>query len=279
MQIIFQDPFGSLNPRMTVAETLREPLLLHGVARRAEVGRRIAEVLSLCGLSDFHAGRFPHEFSGGQRQRVGIARALATRPKLIVCDELVSALDVSVQAQIVNLLQDLQARLGIAYVLISHDLAVVRHAAHRVAVMYLGRIVEEAPTDALFARPLHPYTRSLIDAAPRPDPRARRARAGVEGDAPSALAPPSGCAFHPRCPLAEPRCAAERPVLRPLRGAPPGQRVACHLAEAAPEARPEAAAARSPRLAARLAALERAAGSGRGASSAGVTAPGIRRGA
>ncbi|MFD1911061.1 ABC transporter ATP-binding protein [Halodurantibacterium flavum] len=232
MQIIFQDPYGSLNPRMTVREVLSEPLLLHGVATARTLDAKLAELLQLCGLSSFHAERYPHEFSGGQRQRVGIARALATRPRLIVCDEPVSVLDVSVQAQIVNLLQDLQRELGMAYVFISHDLAVVRHIASRVAVMYLGRIVEEAPAAALFARPLHPYTRSLIEAAPRPSPNRRRLRAPVEGDAPSALAPPPGCAFHPRCPLAIDRCRSERPALRPFDGA----RVACHRAEDAPPA-------------------------------------------
>ncbi|MGY6633082.1 MAG: ABC transporter ATP-binding protein [Alkalilacustris sp.] len=229
MQIIFQDPYGSLNPRMTVRETLAEPLLLHGVATQANLQAKVSEVLKLCGLSAFHAERYPHEFSGGQRQRVGIARALATRPKLIVCDEPVSALDVSVQAQIVNLLQDIQKQLGVAYVFISHDLAVVRHIATRVAVMYLGRIVEEAPSGELFAAPLHPYTRSLIAAAPRPDPSAGRVNAPVQGDLPSAMNPPSGCAFHPRCPLAVDRCRAERPELRQIGDT----RVACHLAEPA----------------------------------------------
>lgn len=227
MQIIFQDPFASLNPRMTVAETLAEPLLLHGLAQPGDVNAQVANLLETCGLQPWHAGRYPHEFSGGQRQRVGIARALATRPKLIVCDEPVSALDVSVQAQIVNLLRDLQQDFGIGYIFISHDLAVVRHMADRVAVVYLGRIVEEAPVEALFASPRHPYTRSLIAAAPRPDPAARMKRAPVEGDLPSALKPPSGCAFHPRCPMAEERCRRERPELRALGQA----RVACHFAE------------------------------------------------
>ncbi|MCO6392970.1 dipeptide ABC transporter ATP-binding protein [Aliihoeflea aestuarii] len=227
MQIIFQDPYGSLNPRMTVREALSEPLLLHGVATPANLDAKVAEVLRLCGLSKFHAERYPHEFSGGQRQRVGIARALATRPRLIVCDEPVSALDVSVQAQIVNLLQDIQRELGIAYVFISHDLAVVRHIANRVAVMYLGRIVEEAAAKDLFASPRHPYTRSLIAAAPRPDPNVKRERIAVEGDAPSAMAPPSGCSFHPRCPIAVERCKVERPVLRQAGTST----VACHLAE------------------------------------------------
>ena len=256
MQIVFQDPFGSLNPRMTVAETLREPLLLHEVATLDDVDARVHELLETCGLQPFHAARYPHEFSGGQRQRVGVARALATRPRLMVCDEPVSALDVSVQAQIVNLLRDLQARMGMAYVFIAHDLAVVRHIADRVAVMYLGRIVEEAPVATLFDRPRHPYTRSLIDAAPRPDPRAGRARASVAGDAPSALAPPPGCAFHPRCPMARDRCRTERPVLRALEDA----RVACHYAEETPTAGRAAPGAMSDRLAARLAALEAARG-------------------
>ncbi|MFN3685490.1 ABC transporter ATP-binding protein [Salinarimonas sp.] len=252
MQIIFQDPFGSLNPRMSVAEVLREPLLLHGVATARDVEDKIAEVLVTCGLSAFHAERYPHEFSGGQRQRVGIARALATRPRIIVCDEPVSALDVSVQAQIVNLLQDLQRKFGMAYVFISHDLAVVRHIATRVAVMYLGRIVEEAPAERLFARPMHPYTLSLVAAAPRPDPSAVRVRASVEGDAPSALAPPPGCAFHPRCPLARPICAKERPALREVEGA----RVACHFAEEAPSTMLGAGSRVSEALERRLAVLE-----------------------
>jgi oligopeptide/dipeptide ABC transporter ATP-binding protein len=227
MQIIFQDPFGSLNPRMTVSETLGEPLLLHGLATQTDVHDKIAALLDTCGLQPWHAGRYPHEFSGGQRQRVGIARALATRPRLIVCDEPVSALDVSVQAQIVNLLKDLQTQFGIGYVFISHDLAVVRHMAERVAVVYLGRIVEEANTADLFRTPKHPYTRSLIAAAPRPDPTSRNLRAPVQGDLPSALNPPSGCAFHPRCAMAQDRCRTERPVLRALGTT----RVACHFAE------------------------------------------------
>jgi oligopeptide/dipeptide ABC transporter ATP-binding protein len=226
MQIIFQDPFGALNPRMTVAETLAEPMLLHGVATPSDAGDRVRALLRTCGMQPFHAERYPHEFSGGQRQRIGIARALATQPRLVVCDEPVSALDVSVQAQLVNLLQDLQQQFGMAYVFISHDLAVVRHIATRVAVMYLGRIVEEAPAATLFARPLHPYTRLLLAAAPRPEPR-RRARGPLpEGELPSAMNPPSGCAFHPRCPMAEARCRTERPVPRQIDGA----QVACHFA-------------------------------------------------
>ena len=255
MQIIFQDPFGSLNPRMTVRETLSEPLLLHGLATPETVRAKVDELVVMCGLSAWHADRYPHEFSGGQRQRVGIARALATRPQLIVCDEPVSALDVSVQAQIVNLLQDLQAELGLAYIFISHDLGVVRHIADRVAVMYLGRIVELAPTEALYADPRHPYTRLLLSSAPRPDPTVARHKVPVEGGTPSAMALPSGCAFHPRCPLAVDRCRSERPVLRSVAGST----VACHRAEdvAADGAR-EAEGADSPALLARLAVLERA---------------------
>lgn len=254
MQIIFQDPFASLNPRMTVSETLTEPLVLHGLATPSDAGDHVAELLETCGLQPWHAGRYPHEFSGGQRQRVGIARALATRPRLIVCDEPVSALDVSVQAQIVNLLADLQAQFGIGYIFISHDLAVVRHMADRVAVVYLGRIVEEAPVAALFAAPRHPYTRSLIAAAPKPDPQTRTLRAPVEGDLPSALKPPPGCAFHPRCPIATARCKTERPALRML-GA---TQVACHLAEDLPAMDHMAGTKQSAALRTRLAVLNAA---------------------
>ena len=254
MQIIFQDPYASLNPRMTVSETLAEPLLLHGLATPNDVADRVSTLLETCGLQPWHAGRYPHEFSGGQRQRVGIARALATRPRLIVCDEPVSALDVSVQAQIVNLLGDLQAEFGIGYVFISHDLAVVRHMATRVAVVYLGRIVEEAPAAELFATPRHPYTRSLIAAAPRPDTAQQNKRAPVQGDLPSALSPPTGCAFHPRCALAEARCRSERPVLRVIGGA----KVACHLAEDAPVAGASTARPPSDALRRRLDVLEAA---------------------
>lgn len=254
MQIIFQDPFGSLNPRMTVAETLAEPLLLHGLATNDTVTSAVSSLLRTCGLQPWHAGRYPHEFSGGQRQRVGIARALATRPRLIVCDEPVSALDVSVQAQIVNLLKDLQGEFGIGYVFISHDLAVVRHMADRVAVVYLGRIVEEAPAETLFAHPRHPYTRSLIAAAPRPDPALRTHGAPVEGDLPSALSPPPGCAFHPRCPMAAERCRSERPVLRSVGNT----RVACHFAETVPADAQAAESAPSDNLRRRLRVLEAA---------------------
>ena len=224
LQIVFQDPYASLNPRMTVADILGEPLKLHAVVPAAERAARVAELLRLVGLRPEHARRYPHEFSGGQRQRIGIARALAAEPKVIVGDEPVSALDVSVQAQVINLLEDLQRRLGLALVLIAHDLAVVKHVATRVAVMYLGRIVEEGPAEEIFASPRHPYTQALVAAIPRPDPGAPRRRLLLEGDVPSPIDPPPGCRFHTRCPHARPRCRSEDPALS---GAP--RATACHF--------------------------------------------------
>ena len=224
MQIIFQDPYSSLNPRMTVGQTLTEPLMLHGLhtGRQRE---RVAELLHTVGLAPEHAQRYPHEFSGGQRQRVGIARALAAEPKLIVCDEAVSALDVSVQAQVVNLLQDLQKQFGIAYLFIAHDLAVVKHIATRIAVMYLGRVVEIGDKQALFATPRHPYTQALLSAIPLPEPGLRRDRVLVGGDVPSPMNPPSGCHFHTRCHYAQALCSERAPALEMV-GA---QSVACHF--------------------------------------------------
>jgi len=238
MQIIFQAPYGSLNPRMTVGAMIEEPLHLHGL-HPGKQKQRVAELLGLVGLSPQHASRYPHEFSGGQRQRIGIARALAVEPRLIVCDEPVSALDVSIQAQVINLLRDLQRRFGLAYVFIAHDLAVVKHIATRIAVMYLGRIVETADKDALFAAPRHPYTQALLAAIPRPEPHAARERRVIGGDVPSPLAPPSGCHFHTRCPHAQPLCTQQAPALE---ATPDGHAAACHfwreIAAQSPQPRP-----------------------------------------
>ena len=230
LQMIFQDPYGSLNPRMTVEDIIGEALDIHGLAdSKAARAKRVAELLKAVGLDAAYAQRYPHEFSGGQRQRIGIARALAVEPKLIVCDEPVSALDVSVQAQIINLLQDLQQQHGIAYLFIAHDLAVVEHISRRVMVMYLGKIVELAEAKEVIRAPKHPYTQALISAVPEVDPDTKRQRILLPGDVPSPIHPPSGCRFHPRCPIAEkPRCQTELPELRELA---PAHRAACHLAK------------------------------------------------
>jgi oligopeptide transport system ATP-binding protein len=227
VQVIFQDPYSSLNPRMKVGDIIAEPIKVHGLERDAKRRRaRVRELLSVCGLDPKFTDRYPHEMSGGQRQRVGIARAIALDPEFIVCDEAVSALDVSIQAQVVNLLEDLRERFGLTYLFIAHDLSVVRHLCQRVAVMYLGHIVETANCDELFDNPLHPYTQALLAAVPVPDPRVEATRAfrPAKGEVPSPINPPSGCVFHPRCPMAVDRCKRERPALRELR---PGHWVAC----------------------------------------------------
>jgi oligopeptide transport system ATP-binding protein len=227
-QMIFQDPFASLNPRWTVASIVGEPLRVHQlIAGKQERARRVRELLEMVGLSGRHVNRFPHEFSGGQRQRIGIARALATNPDFVVCDEPIAALDVSIQAQVVNLLEDLQTELGLTYLFIAHDLSMVRHICDRVAVMYLGHLAELAESDTLYEEPLHPYTQALLSAVPVPDPKAARQRQRVvlQGDVPSPINPPTGCRFHTRCPIAQPHCKEVVPEWREAR---PGHWVACH---------------------------------------------------
>jgi oligopeptide transport system ATP-binding protein len=226
MQMVFQDPYASLNPRMTIGDAIAEPLMLHGIGDSGERQARVAELLSIVGLRPQHARRYPHEFSGGQRQRIGIARALAGRPKFLVCDEPVSALDVSIQAQIINLLQALKKRFALSLVFIAHDLAVVRHVADRIAVMYLGKIVETAPGAELFAAPRHPYTRALLAAVPIANPALKRERVLLAGEVPSPLAPPPGCRFHTRCSFAQDRCRTEEPAL--IADAA-GRGTACHF--------------------------------------------------
>jgi len=227
MQIIFQDPYSSLNPRMTVLDIVGEALAIHGIAKGPEKEARVKDLLERVGLAARYVNRYPHEFSGGQRQRIGVARALALNPDFIVCDEAVSALDVSVQAQVINLLMDLREEFGLAYLFIAHDLSVVRHISHRIAVMYLGEIVETAPSDDLFGRPLHPYTQALLSAVPVPDPTHQRSRIVLEGDVPTPINPPSGCHFHPRCSFAEDICRRDPPGVT---DAGSGHTFRCHVA-------------------------------------------------
>ncbi|KIL40548.1 peptide ABC transporter ATP-binding protein [Gordoniibacillus kamchatkensis] len=227
MQLIFQDPYSSLNPRMTVLNIIAEPLVCNGMLHGAELKERVAHLMELVGLNSRHLERYPHAFSGGQRQRIGIARALATEPKFIVCDEAVSALDVSVQAQIINLLQDLQEKLGLSYLFISHDLGVIQHISNRVGVMYVGKMVETATTQTLFASPQHPYTEALLSAKPVPDPRRKSNRIILSGEVANPANPPSGCYFHPRCPYAKDKCKTEAPGMRQVGD---GHFAACHFA-------------------------------------------------
>ena len=228
MQIIFQDPYASLDPRVPIGESVMEGLNIHKIGSRRERYDLMIDTLRKVGLEDYHARRYPHEFSGGQRQRIGIARALTLRPKFIICDEPVSALDVSIQSQVLNILKDLQADFNLTYLFIAHNLSVVEHISERVAVMYLGKVVEITTRDTLFKMPLHPYTQALMSAIPIADPTLKRQRTILKGDVPSPLKPPLGCRFHPRCPVAQENCSVEEPVLRELR---PGHQEACHYAE------------------------------------------------
>jgi len=237
IQMIFQDPYSSLNPRMTIRDHLEEPLKMNGVRDAGERRRRVAALLQTVGLRESDLPKYPHEFSGGQRQRIGIARALVLDPSVVIADEPVSALDVSIQSQVLNLLARLQRELGLTYLFISHDLTVVKYISARVAVMYLGRVVELADAEELYERPLHPYTRALLASLPVADPRERHALAPLEGDVPNPSAPPPGCAFHLRCPIAQARCGEERPLLLPVGAG--RRRVACHFPEAGPAAGPE----------------------------------------
>ena len=228
IQMIFQDPYGSLDPRMTVYDIISEPLRINRMGTSEEIDRRVKELAKEVGLNIAHLKRYPHAFSGGQRQRIGIARALATNPSVIICDEAVSALDVSIQAQVINLLEELQYKYGITYIFIAHDLSVVEHISHRVAVMYIGQVTETADTADLFSRPLHPYTEALMSAVPKPDPRLRMERIILEGEVPSPINPPSGCYFHPRCPYRKDICETLKPELREVK---PNHFCACHRAE------------------------------------------------
>jgi oligopeptide/dipeptide ABC transporter ATP-binding protein len=231
MQMIFQDPYGSLNPKRRVGSIIGDPFSIHNIARGKERKRRVQEMMELVGLNPEHYNRFPAEFSGGQRQRIGVARALALHPKVVICDEPVSALDVSIQAQVLNLLSDLQRQLNLTYIFISHDLSVVRHVSDRVLLMYLGKVVESGPASEIYARARHPYAAALLSAVPLPDPRAmsERARVVLAGDIPSPIHPPAACRFHPRCPKAQPRCAEEEPRLEPRLGDLPAHTTACHF--------------------------------------------------
>lgn len=227
IQMVFQDPYSSLNPRMRIGDILEEPMIIHRLGNKDERTNRVFEILEKVGLRPEHGYRFPHEFSGGQRQRIGIARALVVNPKIVICDEPVSALDVSIQAQVINLLKDLQKQLNLTYLFVAHDISVVRHISDRIGVMYLGKLVEEAPTDRLFASPMHPYTKALLSAVPIPNPEIKQQKFHLKGEIPSPIDPPSGCFFHTRCPFATDKCKTEVPNMREFA---PGHKAACHYA-------------------------------------------------